>query len=172
MQKTIRLTFTFAAVGLLALAATGCSSKARKARHLARADRYFASGLYDQAEVEYKNVLQMGALDPQAVARLGCIYFDQDRRTRAAPFLLKARELQPDNLEARLKLGTLYLVSGKPSSIAGRRTPTRPCCSSKRRPSPRKSPKPGAGCEVCRRPPPMARPCWWPWARSTSSSVI
>lgn len=101
--------------GLLLSFAAGCSREARKARRLAPADRYFAAGEYDKAEIEYKNVLQLGGLDPQAISRLGIIYLEQGRVARSAPFLNKGAELQPDNLELRIKLGYFYLAVGKPN---------------------------------------------------------
>lgn len=113
MQKFIHSVFIVTAVGLLVLAWSGCSPQAKKARHLAQADRYFADGKYDEAEIEYKNVLQLEALNPQAISRLGVIYFNEGSVGRAAPFLLKGSELQPDNLDLRLKLGLILLGSGK-----------------------------------------------------------
>jgi tetratricopeptide (TPR) repeat protein len=113
MKKSIRSVFVLLAAGLLILAASSCSRQARAARHLATADSYFASRQFDEAEIEYKNVLQIEALNPQAISRLGIIYFDQGRIGRTAPFLLKGRELQPNNLELRLKLGQTLLATGK-----------------------------------------------------------
>jgi tetratricopeptide (TPR) repeat protein len=113
MLKLIRSIFIFVAVGLLAIVGSSCSRKARGARQLAKADRDYSAGQYDQAEIEYLNVLQLQGLNPQAVSHLGIIYFDQGRVERSVAFLLKGRELQPDNLEARFRLGTLYLANGQ-----------------------------------------------------------
>ena len=113
MLKLIRSIFIFVAVGLLAIAGSSCSRQARVARQLAKADRDFAAGQYDRAEIEYLNVLQIQGLNPQAISHLGLIYFDQGRTSRAGVFLLKGRELQPDNLGVRFRLGTLYLADGR-----------------------------------------------------------
>jgi tetratricopeptide (TPR) repeat protein len=113
MKHLIHSIFTLMVAGLLAFATSSCSRQARASRHLAQADGYFTSGQYDQAEIEYKNVLQIEALNPQAISRLGIIYFDQGRLGRTIPFLLKGRELQPNNLELRLRLGQAYLATGK-----------------------------------------------------------
>lgn len=99
-------------VVLIALT-VGCSPAAKKARYLKKADQYFAAGDYEKAEIEYKNVIQLGGLDPQAVARLGIIYLDQGRGVRSAAFLLRAAETSPNNLEVKLKLAHLHLGSGK-----------------------------------------------------------
>ncbi len=103
---------THAAAGLLALLCSSCSPHASKERHLAQADKYFESGQYDQAEIEYKNVLHAEALNPQAIVKLGFIYCDQGRLGRAIPYLLKGRQLQPDNLDVRLRLGQIDLAAG------------------------------------------------------------
>ena len=113
MRTSIHSILTLVAAGLLVIVCAGCSAQARKARHLQQADRYFSAGQYDRAEIEYINVLQIEPLNPQAISRLGLIYFDQARVGRAIPFLLKGRELQPNNLDLRLKLGLLYLTTGK-----------------------------------------------------------
>lgn len=111
------LSFRFIRALLIALAVVAgcgsCSRDAKKSGLLQKADRYFASGDYDKAEIEYKNVLQLGGIDPEAVGRLGIIYYDQGRLGKAYPFLLRASELKPDNLPVRLKLGYLQFASGK-----------------------------------------------------------
>ncbi len=105
MQKLIPSTCLLLTLGLLALAGAGCSPQAKKAKHLAQADRHFAAGEYDSAEIEYKNVLQIEPLNPPALGRLGIIYFDQSRTLFAKSYLQKASELAPTNLEVLIKLG-------------------------------------------------------------------
>ena len=100
------------ATGWLVLLNAGCSRQARMARHLEQANRYFASGQYDQAEVEYLNVLQIERLNPAAITGLGLLYRDQGRIERALPLLAKAQELQPDDLNVRLNLGLASLGVG------------------------------------------------------------
>jgi tetratricopeptide (TPR) repeat protein len=113
MLKSIRPFCLFALASLLSLTFSGCSKAAKTARHLADADKYYAAGDYDKAEIEYQNVLQIDHENATAIGRLGLIYFDQNRLGRVYPFLLKAHELQPDNLEIRLKLGRIDLSAGK-----------------------------------------------------------
>ena len=113
MRKFTHLIFTLVAVALLVIVGASCSPAARKARHLERANRYFGSGQYDKAEVEYMNVLLIERENSQAIGHLGLIYSEQGRLGRAAPFLLKGRELEPNNLDLRLKLGLIYLAAGK-----------------------------------------------------------
>jgi tetratricopeptide (TPR) repeat protein len=113
MKTDFRALFTVALAGLLTFAGAGCSAQAKKDRHLAAADKAYAAGLYDQAEIEYKNVLQLGGITPHAIGQLGLIYYAQGRLGRAVPFLRKGHELEPDNLELRLKLGIVALAGGK-----------------------------------------------------------
>lgn len=101
------------AVLLMAVMATGCSPQARKARHLAKADKFFDAGQYPQAEVEYLNVVSIDANDPHAVSRLGVIYFEDGRYLRAYPFLNHAKSLDPNDLWVRVKSGYLSLALGR-----------------------------------------------------------
>ena len=55
-------------IALVGLVAPGCSQEAKLARHLANANEYYASGSYDKAELEYKNVLQLSAQNSEAEA--------------------------------------------------------------------------------------------------------
>ncbi len=99
--------------GLLAVTGAGCSPKSRIARHVESAARDMAAGKLERAEIEYLNVMRLEPANPTAIAQLGIIYFEQGRIGRAAPFLVKGRELNPQNLELRAKLATLLLATGK-----------------------------------------------------------
>ena len=112
LQSFSRATFVLVVASLLASATTSCSPKGSS--QLEAANRYFAAGEYDKAEIEYKNALQATkGQSAHAIARLGLIYLDEGRIRQSVPYLLKARELQPENLEVRNKLGMLYVSSGK-----------------------------------------------------------
>jgi tetratricopeptide (TPR) repeat protein len=101
--------------GLLILAVlvaggAGCTKQVRKVRYLTRANRDFAAGNYDRAEIEYLKVFQVAPLDPTAMSKLGVIYYDQGRYLRALSFLKKAAELTPDDPAVRLKLSLTELT--------------------------------------------------------------
>jgi len=113
MRKFANLVAPLTGVMLLAIVGAGCTAKVKESYHLKRADRYFNSGQYDQAEIEYKNVLRNAPQNAQAWSRLGVIYFDQGRLLEAAQILGRARQLATNNLEVRLKLGAIYLGAGK-----------------------------------------------------------
>ena len=103
----------FTAATLIVLLCTGCGPQAKKARLLKQADTYFAAGEFEKAEIEYKNALAAVPMDPQAIGRLGLVYFEQGRQMRAFSYLSKAAELQPANLEIKLKLGFMQAAGGK-----------------------------------------------------------
>ena len=113
MRKFTHLVPTLTVVMLLAIAGTGCTAKLKAAYHQKRADRYYDAGQFEQAEVEYKNVLRNSPQNALAWSRLGVIYFDQGRLGDAAQILARAQQLASNNLEVRLKLGTIYLGAGK-----------------------------------------------------------
>ena len=93
---------------LLFAGLTGCTGEAKKAYHQHRADRFFAAGQFDRAEIEYLNVLRADVNNAHAYARLGEIYFQQGRLQSAAPFLYKASAFATNDLGLRLKLGYVY----------------------------------------------------------------
>ena len=80
---------------------------------LDRADRYFESGEYDKAKIEYLNLLRADPQNATAIRQLGTIWFEQGAPLNAAPFLLKARELVPENFEARTKLALVFMSVGQ-----------------------------------------------------------
>jgi len=97
----------------LALMSPGCSKKQDGPdAHLARANEYFASQQYREAENEYREVLKLASQNPVAIRQLGLIYQDQGQVLQAFPLLKKAAESDPNDLEVQLKLGQTYLAAG------------------------------------------------------------
>jgi tetratricopeptide (TPR) repeat protein len=113
MQKYIYLFPILLLAVVLAIVNTGCSAKLKKAYHLQKANQFFAAGQYDQAEIEYINVLRSDHENAEAIIRLGDIYFEEGRVQKAAPFIIKGGELETNNLDLHLKLGIIYLTVGK-----------------------------------------------------------
>ena len=112
-MRKLHLFLILVVASFLAIGNTGCSAKAKASRHLQRADRYFDASKYDQAEVEYINVLRNDQQNAEAFGRLGIIYFEEGRYQSAAPLLLRGSQLATNNLELHLKLGFIYLAMGK-----------------------------------------------------------
>ncbi len=90
----------------------GCSPEAKKSRFRQQAERDFESGEYDKAKIEYMNLLRLDPQSATAYQQLGIIWFEEGAPLRAAPFLLKARELAPTNLGSRTKLAATLVSLG------------------------------------------------------------
>ena len=93
--------------------AIGCSAESKKARLLTRADSFFNSGDYEKAKIEYLNVLKSDPQNAVAIKRLGTIWYEQGAPLRAAPFLMKTRELLPDDTDSRSKLALVFMSVGE-----------------------------------------------------------
>ncbi len=91
-------------VAVLAAFSAGCSAEAKKKRHLSRGDEYFKAGELEKAKIEYANVLKLDASNARAVRQMGLAWSRQGAPLRALPYLIKVRELEPENLEVRLNL--------------------------------------------------------------------
>jgi len=110
LRNSIPKVITLLFVGVIACS---CPAAGQKSRVLERADRYFASGEYDKAKIEYLNVLRADQQNATAFQQLGIIWFEQGDPFRAIPFLLKVRELAPQNFAARAKLALSLIVIGQ-----------------------------------------------------------
>lgn len=113
MSRRPRAWTVVAVLGLLLV--TGCSRspEARKIRHLERGDNNAARAQYQDAILEYRNVLRFDPANERAVRQLGTLHYQLGELTQAFRYLLKAEELAPDALDVRLKLGMIYLLGGK-----------------------------------------------------------
>src|SRR6478672_13955669 len=89
--------FTLWALLLLLALGSGCSAQSRKARHLAKADKYFASGDLEKAKIEYFVVRKLDPTNALASVRLGRIYLSQGSPLMAVSCLVPARRLAPND---------------------------------------------------------------------------
>jgi tetratricopeptide (TPR) repeat protein len=113
MYKLNHWIFPLIALALLASTGAGCTARVKTSHYLKRAEKYFDSGQYQLAQIEYENVLRNDPQNHEAWDRLGIIYFNEGRSPEAAPVLLQAKQLDPGNLDVRLKLAAIYLEFGK-----------------------------------------------------------
>ncbi len=98
-------------IGVLAgVGATGCSKQARRGRFLARAEEDFKAERYDRAEIEYLGALRIPPASSVAVRRLGVLYYTEGKLPQALAYLRKGVEMQPEDVEARAKLGRVLLA--------------------------------------------------------------
>jgi tetratricopeptide (TPR) repeat protein len=96
----------------LSLLLAGCGKASRLDRHLSRADKAYAAGDYDTARIEYLNAFRIDGNHPHVVSQLALIYHDTGSMRQAAPFLGRARELAPDNVDVQFRLALLYIAGG------------------------------------------------------------
>src|SRR6266478_9071370 len=101
-------------VGLLVVAGCSRSPEARKARYLERGDKYAAQEQYQEAILEYRNVLRIDPANERAIRQLGLAHYQLGELGQAFRYLLKAEELAPDAPDVRVKLGTIYFLGGRP----------------------------------------------------------
>src|ERR1043166_3209916 len=114
----LRITRTSIVLSLTALVvAAGCarSPEAKKARHLERGDKYFSKAQYREALIEYANVLQIDGTNTRAIRQVALAHYQLGEIGQAFPYLVKSQQLDPENPEVRLKLGSIYLGARQPA---------------------------------------------------------
>src|SRR3989304_3074600 len=105
----------FGVVFLLVVFLSSCSSTPAElvAKHTKRGDAYVTQGKFNEAVLEYKNPFQAGPNDSALRLKLAKAALEgKDIRT-AFLELQQAVELDPENYEAKGKLGEIYVAAGK-----------------------------------------------------------
>ena len=97
------------ASGLLVFLSTGCSPEARQQRLLEKADASFEELKLEEARIQYLTLLREDPENARAIQQIGLIWSKQGSPIRALPFLAKAAELDPENVEVRKNLAQAYL---------------------------------------------------------------
>lgn len=94
---------------------TSCGGPEGKyAKHIEKGKEYYASSQYKEAVIEFKNAIQIKPDDPQAHYNLGLAYLKVGGPAyTSAGFksLVKATELDPNLLDAQVKIGELFFLS-------------------------------------------------------------
>jgi len=109
----IRISLPIVVAGAIAILLSGCTAASKKARLNDRAEKYFKAGEYDNAKIEYLNVIKIDQGDANAYARIGAMWVEEGAPLRAGAFLIKALELAPDDIAARFNLTRVYLSLGR-----------------------------------------------------------
>src|SRR5436190_13704716 len=112
-MQTSKLTFRIGTFILAATLIAGCTKESRKARLLGEANGYFKAGDYDKAKLSYLNLLQFDAQNALAFERIGAMWQDAAAPLHAAAFLIKASELDPKNVQNRIRLARCYVAIGR-----------------------------------------------------------
>ena len=108
-----KISFRILTLLLAATLITSCSKEDKKARLLGEADKYFKAGNYDKAKLSYLNALRLDPQNVLAFERIGAMWQDDAVPLRAAAFLIKASELDPKNVQNRIRLARCYLAVGR-----------------------------------------------------------
>src|SRR5438093_3217404 len=112
-MQTSKTLFRIVSLALAATFIIACSKEAKKTRLLAEADNYFKAGNYDKAKVSYLNVVQLDPQNALAFERIGEMWLDDWAPIRAGAFLAKASELDPNNVQNRVRLARSYAATGR-----------------------------------------------------------
>src|SRR5438067_9166909 len=111
----IRISLPFVATGAVVILLSGCTAASRKAHYAEKAEKFFKAGEYDNAKIEYLNLIKIDQADANAYARIGAMWVEEGVPLRAGAFLIKALELAPDDTGSRLNLARVYLSLGRMS---------------------------------------------------------
>src|SRR5579863_3843238 len=106
-----RKLLTFLPMLLLALASCTRDPKVRAQRYVEEGNKFFSKGQYKYASIMYRNAYKQDPRFGEAYYRLALTDLKLYAYGDAFRALLRAVELQPNNSDAKTKLGDLYLVS-------------------------------------------------------------
>src|SRR5205823_9311416 len=112
-MQTSKTLFRIVSLALAATFIIACSKEAKKTRFLAEADSYFKAGNYDKAKLSYLNVVRLDPQNALAFERIGAMWQDAAAPLHAAAFLIKASELDPKNVQNRIRLARCYVAIGR-----------------------------------------------------------
>ncbi len=113
MNKKLLVLSTVLAIGLVWSGATGCGRVSNIDRHLNRAEKLFKAGDYDRAEIECLNALRFDATNLTALRMLAFMAQEQGRVLRAFALLTQLKDVLPEDLELRVRLGRCALDGGQ-----------------------------------------------------------
>ena len=112
--------FRFACLFVMAGVIYSCSSTpAEKAtKHTKLGDEYVQKEKFPEAVIEYKNAVKAGPNDASLRWKLAKAAMESKDVRLAFQQLQKTVELDPNNYEAKGKLGEIYLLAGKSEEAA------------------------------------------------------
>jgi len=111
--RILRFTAVCLALSVALAAVQGCrSDEERLDEFMARGLAYAKEGKIEEAIIEYKNVLQIDPNHGQAHDRLAIAYMEVEKPRESYWEMSEAVRLDPENIEARLRYGTLSFAIG------------------------------------------------------------
>ena len=114
VMKRFSLFRLYLVIGCVAVFLTGCSRdpNVRKQKYFESGERYFASGKYREALIQFRNATQVDSAFTAAHYRLAQAYLKVQDWQHAYAELSRTLELQPDNYKAHEDIANL-LIAGK-----------------------------------------------------------
>jgi tetratricopeptide (TPR) repeat protein len=112
-MQTSKTLFRVVTLILAATLIAGCSKETRTARLLGEADDDFKAGNYDKAKLAYLNVIRLEPQNALAFERIGAMWQEDSAPLSAAAFLARASELDPKNVQNRIRLARCYAAVGR-----------------------------------------------------------
>ncbi len=112
MAKATRFRYAVAAVCVLAALLTGCSGNPneKKQKYLESGQRYFDKGQYAEAEIQFKNAIQVDARFAAAHFKLAQAAMKLGDGETAYQELSTTIQIEPDNYDAQLDLANLLIL--------------------------------------------------------------
>ncbi len=98
---------------LFILAACGASPETKKARHFENGDKFFEQKQYKEAATEYGNVLKIDPNNKNAYKKLASIYLSTGEPGKSLSFMLRAKGVDPEDIEVRLQIARLQLAADR-----------------------------------------------------------
>ncbi|MGI8733633.1 MAG: tetratricopeptide repeat protein [Pyrinomonadaceae bacterium] len=120
-QKYVKYVTLLSFVLASALALSGCANPEKaKAEHLSKGEAYLKESKFQEAVLEFRNAVQIDDKLAAGYWGLARAYEGLQRGQESFEALRKTIELDANNLDARVKLGTIYvaLSRGKPDLVA------------------------------------------------------
>src|ERR1035438_1625862 len=101
---------------LIAALFTSCTRdpNVRKQKYFDSGEKYFAEGKFREAEIQYRNAIQVDSRFAQAHYQLGETYLKLGDSNRAYQELNRTVELDPDNYRAHTDLANLLVTARNP----------------------------------------------------------
>jgi tetratricopeptide (TPR) repeat protein len=105
-----------------ALSLSGCkNAEASKAEYLKRGEQFLKEKKYQEASIEFRNALQIDDRLGAAHWGLAQAFEGLERYTEAVQEIVRAIELDPNNLDARVRMGNYYMVGKQPNIVEAER---------------------------------------------------
>ena len=96
----------------IALLLSGCTRAQKEARFMAKGNKFFDAGQFDEARIEYLNALRLDSKNPTACLKIGITWLQQGDVLEALRYLSAARDLAPDNAEIHSRIAAPYFSLG------------------------------------------------------------